>query len=100
MLPAIHRRLAYVPSEANLWPSLTGAEALRFLGEIHGSVDTAFRTELVDRFELTLDKKVRGLQPWQPPEGLVDRGVCEPSGPHAARRTDHRPRPAHGAGLS
>ena len=57
--PAIHRRLAYVPSEANLWPSLTGAEALRFLGEIHGSVDTAFRTELVDRFELTLDKKVR-----------------------------------------
>jgi ABC-type sugar transport system ATPase subunit len=34
---AIHRRLAYVPSEANLWPSLTGAEALRFLGAIHGS---------------------------------------------------------------
>jgi ABC-2 type transport system ATP-binding protein len=57
--PAIHRRLAYVPSEANLWPSLTGAEALRFLGEIHGSVDAAFRDELVDRFDLRLDKKIR-----------------------------------------
>jgi ABC-2 type transport system ATP-binding protein len=57
--PAIHRRLAYVPSEANLWPGLTGAETLRFLGNIHGSVDTAYRDELVDRFELVLDKKVR-----------------------------------------
>ena len=56
---AIHRRLAYVPSEANLWPALTGAETLRFLGNIHGSVDDVYRDALVDRFELTLDKKVR-----------------------------------------
>ena len=56
---AIHRRLAYVPSEANLWPSLTGAETLQFLGNIHGSVDDAYRDELVDRFELAPDKKVR-----------------------------------------
>ena len=55
----IHRRLTYVPSEANLWPSLTGAETLRFLGNIHGSVDEAYRAELVDRFELAPDKKVR-----------------------------------------
>jgi ABC-2 type transport system ATP-binding protein len=57
--PAIHRRLAYVPSEANLWPSLTGAEALRFLGALHGSVDTAYRDELIDRYELAPDKKIR-----------------------------------------
>src|SRR5450631_1404831 len=57
--PAIHRRLAYVPSEANLWPSLTGAEALRFLGAIHGSVDAAYQDQLVKRFDLTLDKKIR-----------------------------------------
>ena len=57
--PAIHRRLAYVPSEANLWPSLTGAEVLRFLGNVHGSVDAAYRDELVGRFELVPDKKVR-----------------------------------------
>jgi ABC-2 type transport system ATP-binding protein len=57
--PAIHRRVAYVPSEANLWPSLTGAEALRFLGNVHGVVDDAYRDDLVDRFELTPDKKIR-----------------------------------------
>jgi ABC-2 type transport system ATP-binding protein len=57
--PTIHRRLAYVPSQANLWPSLTGAEALRFLSAIHGSVDAAYRDELVERFDLTVDKKVR-----------------------------------------
>ncbi len=55
----IHRRVAYVPSEANLWPSLTGAEALRFLGNVHGSVDGAYRDELVVRFELVPDKKIR-----------------------------------------
>ena len=57
--PAIHRRTAFVPSEANLWPSLTGAEALRFLGNIHGSVDTAYRDELIARFELSPDVKIR-----------------------------------------
>ncbi len=57
--PAIHRRLAYVPSETNLWPSLTGAEALRFLANIHGSVDAGYRDELVGRFDLSPDKKIR-----------------------------------------
>jgi ABC-2 type transport system ATP-binding protein len=57
--PALHRRLAYVPSEANLWPALTGAETLQFLGSVHGSVDEAYRHELVDRFELAPDKKIR-----------------------------------------
>ena len=56
---AIHRRLAYVPSEANLWPSLTGAEALRFLGNIHGGVDDDYRDELIERFEFSPDKKIR-----------------------------------------
>jgi ABC-2 type transport system ATP-binding protein len=57
--PAIHRRIAYVPSEANLWPALTGMEALRFLANVHGSVDEAYRAELIDRFELTPDRKIR-----------------------------------------
>jgi len=57
--PAIHRRLAYVPSESNLWPALTGEEVLRFLGNVHGSVDDAYRNELIDRFELEVEKKIR-----------------------------------------
>ena len=57
--PSLHRRIASVPSEANLWPSLTGEEALRFLGNVHGSVDEAYRAELIDRFRLVTDKKIR-----------------------------------------
>jgi ABC-2 type transport system ATP-binding protein len=54
-----HRRLAYVPGEANLWPSLTGAETLHLLGRVHGSTDNAYRDELIERFELDPDKRVR-----------------------------------------
>jgi ABC-2 type transport system ATP-binding protein len=54
-----HRRLAYVPSESELWPSLTGAEVLEFLGNVHGSVDRDYRDELVERFDLAADKKIR-----------------------------------------
>jgi ABC-2 type transport system ATP-binding protein len=39
-----HRRLAYVPGEANLWPSLTGAETLHLLGPSQGRVDVAYRS--------------------------------------------------------
>src|SRR5580700_10805875 len=54
-----HRRLAYVPGEANLWPSLTGAETLHLLGEVQGQVDIAYRDELITRFDLDPSKKVR-----------------------------------------
>jgi ABC-2 type transport system ATP-binding protein len=54
-----HRHLAYVPGEANLWQSLTGAETLHVLGRAQGHVDEAYRDELVGRFELDPSKKVR-----------------------------------------
>ena len=55
----VHRRLAFVAGEANLWPTLTGAETLHLLGRVHGGVDEAYRDELVARFELDTSKKVR-----------------------------------------
>ena len=54
-----HRHLAFVAGEANLWPSLTGAETLHLLGRIQGQMDTAYRDELIDRFDLDTSKKVR-----------------------------------------
>ena len=54
-----HRRMAAVPGEASLWPSLTGAETLHLLGRVHGQVDEAYREELISRFELDPAKKVR-----------------------------------------
>ena len=56
-----HRRVAYVASEPNLWPSLTGAETLEFLARVRGGTDAAYRDELVGRFRLDADKKVRAL---------------------------------------
>jgi ABC-2 type transport system ATP-binding protein len=56
-----HRRVAYVPGEALLWPSLTGAETLHLLGRVQGRVDTAYRDALIERFELDPSKKVRAL---------------------------------------
>jgi polyether ionophore transport system ATP-binding protein len=56
-----HRRIAYVPGEAMLWPSFTGAETLHLLGRVQGTVDTTYRDELIERFELDPSKKVRAL---------------------------------------
>ena len=56
---AIHERLAYVPGEANLWPSLTGEETLHLLAQVHGKVDTDYRHELIKRFQFDPSKKVR-----------------------------------------
>ena len=55
----IHRRVAYVPGEAALWPSLTGAETLHLLGRVHGDVDDAYLRELVELFDFDPSKKVR-----------------------------------------
>jgi ABC-2 type transport system ATP-binding protein len=54
-----HRRLAYVPGEANLWPSLNGMETLHLLGRVQGQVDIVYRDELIERFDLDPTKKVR-----------------------------------------
>jgi ABC-2 type transport system ATP-binding protein len=54
-----HRRLAYVAGEANLWPSLTGAETLHLLGRVQGRVDESYRDELIARFDFDPSKKVR-----------------------------------------
>src|SRR5918992_435037 len=56
---ALHRRLAYVPGEVNLWPNLSGGEAIDLLGRLRGGLDPARRAELLERFELDPTKKGR-----------------------------------------
>jgi polyether ionophore transport system ATP-binding protein len=55
----LHRRLAYVPGDVNLWPNLTGGEVIDLLGRLRGGIDDARRTELLDAFELDPTKKAR-----------------------------------------
>jgi len=56
---ALHRRLAYVPGEVNLWPNLTGGEVIDLLGRLRGGIDEARRAELLDAFDLDPTKKGR-----------------------------------------
>jgi ABC-2 type transport system ATP-binding protein len=56
---AVHARVAYVPGEATLWPSLTGAETLHLLARMHGETDVAYRELLVKRFDFDTSRKVR-----------------------------------------
>ena len=56
---AAHRHLAYVPGDVSLWPKLTGAECLELFARLHGAVDEAYRTELIARFQLDVDKRSR-----------------------------------------
>ena len=56
---ALHRRLAYVPGEVNLWPNLTGGEVIDLLGHLRGRLDPARRELLLDRFQLDPTKKIR-----------------------------------------
>ena len=56
---ALHRRLAYVPGEVVLWPTLTGGEAIDLLGRLRGPVDPRRKAELLERFELDPTRKTR-----------------------------------------
>lgn len=56
---ALHRRLAYVPGDVTLWPSLTGGEVIDLLARMRGGIDEARRAELVERFGLDPRKKTR-----------------------------------------
>jgi ABC-2 type transport system ATP-binding protein len=56
---ALHRRLAYVPGDVTLWPTLTGGEAIDLLGRLRGRTDARRTAELLERFELDPTKKCR-----------------------------------------
>src|SRR5689334_23801392 len=40
---ALHRRLAYVPGDVTLWPTLSGGEVIDLLGRLGGGLDRGRR---------------------------------------------------------
>jgi ABC-2 type transport system ATP-binding protein len=56
---ALHRRLAYVPGDVTLWPTLTGGEVIDLLGRLRGGLNKQRRAELLERFDLDPRKKGR-----------------------------------------
>ena len=55
----LHRHLAYVPGDVNLWPNMSGGEVIDLLGDLRGGIDQRRRDELLDRFDLDPTKKGR-----------------------------------------
>ncbi|MFD5176790.1 ATP-binding cassette domain-containing protein [Nocardia sp. NPDC058379] len=56
---ALHHRIAYVPGDVTLWPSLSGGETIDLLARMRGGLDEHRRAELIERFELDPTKKAR-----------------------------------------
>jgi ABC-2 type transport system ATP-binding protein len=55
----IHKRVAYVPGDVNLWPNLTGGEVIDLFIKLNGTSNKAKREELIDKFDLDPSKKCR-----------------------------------------
>lgn len=55
----IHKRIAYVPGEVNLWSNLTGGEVIDLFVKLRGSNNRNRRDELIEKFDLDPSKKCR-----------------------------------------
>ncbi|MGN7175071.1 ABC transporter ATP-binding protein [Paenibacillus sp. FSL R5-0490] len=55
----IHKRVAFVPGDVNLWPNLTGGEVIDLFIKLNGAANKAKREELIEKFDLDPSKKCR-----------------------------------------
>lgn len=55
----IHKRIAYVPGDVNLWPNLTGGEVIDLFAHLQGAPNEKRKTELIELFDLDTTKKCR-----------------------------------------
>ncbi len=55
----IHKKIAYVPGDVNLWPNLTGGEVIDLFARLRGARDKKRTKELLEKFNLDPSKKSR-----------------------------------------
>ncbi|GAB3796254.1 ABC transporter ATP-binding protein [Virgibacillus kimchii] len=56
----LHKRVAYVPGDVNLWPNLTGGEVIDLFTKLRGGQSkNTRREELIEKFKLDPTKKCR-----------------------------------------
>ncbi|MGM8215780.1 ABC transporter ATP-binding protein [Bacillaceae bacterium W0354] len=53
----IHKQIAYVPGDVNLWPNLTGGEVIDLFVKLRGGNNKNKREELIERFNFDPSKK-------------------------------------------
>lgn len=55
----IHKKIAYVPGDVNLWSNLTGGEVMDLFIKLKGHHDVKRKNELIEMFDLDPSKKCR-----------------------------------------
>ncbi|MDH3296493.1 MAG: ABC transporter ATP-binding protein, partial [Acidimicrobiia bacterium] len=55
----LHRRIAYVPGDVNLWPTLSGGEVIDLFARLGSGIDPVRRKDMIERFDLDPTKKTR-----------------------------------------
>ncbi|WNM27443.1 ABC transporter ATP-binding protein [Demequina capsici] len=55
----LHRHVAYVPGDVNLWPNLTGGETIDILCRLSGPLEPDRKKAMLERFDLDPTKKAR-----------------------------------------
>ncbi len=57
----IRKRIGYLPGELALYDNMTGAELLRYLGNLRGGVDWDFVESLAQRLDCNLEQRIKNL---------------------------------------
>ena len=94
----LHRRLAYVPGEVNLWPNLTGGEVIDLLGRLARRLDPERRARCWNSSSSTRPRSAAPAQ-GQPAEGGARGGVRLRRRAVPLGRAELRSRPVDGGGL-
>lgn len=55
----LHKHLAYVPGDVNLWPNLSGGEVIDLFASLRGGINKQAKKQLLDDFQLDPRKKCR-----------------------------------------
>lgn len=55
----IHKRIAYVPGDVNLWPNLTGGEVIDLFVRLRKGKAKTYQDDLIQRFDFNPSKKCR-----------------------------------------
>ncbi|RCW62736.1 ABC transporter ATP-binding protein [Saliterribacillus persicus] len=53
----IHKRIAYVPGDVNLWENLTGGEVIDLFSKLRGKTNQKKKERLIEQFQLDPSKK-------------------------------------------
>ena len=95
----LHRRLAYVPGDVNLWPQLTGGEVIDLLGRLRGDLDAD--PQATTSWSGSSSTRARRRAPT--PRATGRRSRWSPPWPRGRAahpgRAHLRPRPADGGGV-